>query len=308
MTEDLSRSCCPNLRCPDHGRQGIGNLTACAHHVKGKKRRMLSCRSCKARSSEREGDSPVWFPVDRGEGRLDLRTSGRTQRRPGHRRAGEGGPQHRGPPHPARRRSCPPTPRRGRGCFPRVAVRSSPTRNGPMSPRSGPSAPDEPADDPRGDCRDHVAIDPESRQVLVVVPGPRDVEAVEEVVGEAKRRTGGRILDLGTGDEYPAYGTALPKAYGEEATTTATGRRARKMVPGDVPPAGMNHATVERRRVRGSSGRDRDASGLRDDGWGGGGPGKIERESANQHLVRGASGRDGPASRRPEGAEDLDVL
>jgi hypothetical protein len=111
--------------------------------------------------------------------------------------------------------------------------------------------PDDPADDHRGDCRDRVAIDPESRLVLAVVPGPRDVEAVEELVGETKRRTGDRILDLATGDEYPAYKTALLNAYGEELTTTATGRRSRRMVPDRMPPAGMNCATVEKRRSKG---------------------------------------------------------
>ena len=55
MTEDLSRFCCQNERCPDHGRRGIGNLTVCARHGKDQRRRMLSCRSCKARSSERKG-------------------------------------------------------------------------------------------------------------------------------------------------------------------------------------------------------------------------------------------------------------
>lgn len=111
--------------------------------------------------------------------------------------------------------------------------------------------PDDPADDHRGDCWDHVAIDPESRLVLAVVPGPRDVEAVGELVGAVKDRTGGRVLDLATSDEYPAYRTALLNAYGEKVTTTATGRRSRKMVPEKVPPAGMNYATVEKRRDKG---------------------------------------------------------
>lgn len=96
-----------------------------------------------------------------------------------------------------------------------------------------------------------MAIDPESRLVLVVVPGPRDVEAVEEAVGEVKNRTGGRALDLVTSDEYPAYKTALLNAYGEEVMTTATGRRSRKMIPERVPPPGMNYATVEKRREKG---------------------------------------------------------
>ena len=36
-----------------------------------------------------------------------------------------------------------------------------------------------------------MALDPESRLVLAVVPGARDAEAVEAVVGEVKQRTGG---------------------------------------------------------------------------------------------------------------------
>jgi IS1 family transposase len=96
-----------------------------------------------------------------------------------------------------------------------------------------------------------VALDAESRLVLAVVPGARDVEAVEEVVGEVKRRTGGRVLDLATSDDYPAYETALLNVYGQEVTTTAAGRPSRKMIPDKVPPAGMNYATVEKRREKG---------------------------------------------------------
>jgi IS1 family transposase len=96
-----------------------------------------------------------------------------------------------------------------------------------------------------------VAIDTESRLVLAVVPGARDAESVEELIGEVKGRTGGRVPGLVTSDEYPAYETALLEAYGEEVTTTATGRPARKMVAEKVPPAGMNYATVEKRREKG---------------------------------------------------------
>ena len=96
-----------------------------------------------------------------------------------------------------------------------------------------------------------MALDAESRLVLAVVPGARDAESVEEVVGEVKDRTGGRVLDLATSDDYPAYETALLNAYGQEVTTTATGRVSRKMVPDKVPPAGLNYATVEKRREKG---------------------------------------------------------
>ena len=96
-----------------------------------------------------------------------------------------------------------------------------------------------------------MAIDAETRLVLAVVPGARDAEGVEEVVGEVRQRTGGRALELATSDDYPVYETALLNAYGQEVTTTATGRPARKMVPEKVPPAGMNYATVEKRREKG---------------------------------------------------------
>ncbi len=96
-----------------------------------------------------------------------------------------------------------------------------------------------------------MALDAESRLVLIVVPGTREAEAIEEVVGEVKERTGGRVLELATSDEYSAYESALRDAYGEEVTTTATGRPVRKMAPEKVPPAGMNYATVEKRREKG---------------------------------------------------------
>jgi uncharacterized membrane protein len=96
-----------------------------------------------------------------------------------------------------------------------------------------------------------VAYDPESRLVLGVVPGARDAERVEEVVGEVKQRTGGRVMDPLTSDDYPAYETAILNAYGQEVETTPSGRSSRRMVPEKVPPPGLNYATVEKRRERG---------------------------------------------------------
>ena len=55
MPEDLSRFCCLNEHCPDYGKRGAGNLTVCARYGKDKQRRMLYCRTCKARFSERKG-------------------------------------------------------------------------------------------------------------------------------------------------------------------------------------------------------------------------------------------------------------
>jgi IS1 family transposase len=111
--------------------------------------------------------------------------------------------------------------------------------------------PDDPADDHHGDWWDHVAYDPETRLVLAVVPGARDVEGAEEVIDEFKRRTGGRVPELATSDDDPAYETALRHAYGREVATTATGRVSRRMTPEKAPPPGLSYATVEKRREKG---------------------------------------------------------
>lgn len=55
MPEDLSRFCCQNAGCDDHGKRGLGNPTACGRYGKMRQHRLLYCRSCKARSSERKG-------------------------------------------------------------------------------------------------------------------------------------------------------------------------------------------------------------------------------------------------------------
>jgi IS1 family transposase len=87
--------------------------------------------------------------------------------------------------------------------------------------------------------------------VLAVVPGARDAENVEAVVAEVKPRTEGRVLDLMTSDNYPAYETAILDTYGQDLTTTPTGRPCRKMTPEKVAPPGLNYATVEKTREKG---------------------------------------------------------
>ena len=53
--DDLSRFCCLNPACADLGKRGHGNLTVTARYGPNKSRRMLRCRTCKARFSERKG-------------------------------------------------------------------------------------------------------------------------------------------------------------------------------------------------------------------------------------------------------------
>jgi len=52
--DDLSSFCCQNATCPDYGKRGLGNLTVPARYGPHQ-RRLLRCRTCKARFSERKG-------------------------------------------------------------------------------------------------------------------------------------------------------------------------------------------------------------------------------------------------------------
>lgn len=52
--DDLCQFCCQNSDCPDYGKRGRGNLTVCARYGP-QQRRLLYCRTCKDRFSERKG-------------------------------------------------------------------------------------------------------------------------------------------------------------------------------------------------------------------------------------------------------------
>jgi LacI family transcriptional regulator len=52
--DDLSQFCCQNSQCSDYGKRGHGNLTVPSRYGP-QQRRMLRCRTCKARFSERKG-------------------------------------------------------------------------------------------------------------------------------------------------------------------------------------------------------------------------------------------------------------
>jgi len=52
--DDLTRFCCLNPDCPDHGKRGHGNLTVPMRYGPNKTR-LLRCSTCRARFSERKG-------------------------------------------------------------------------------------------------------------------------------------------------------------------------------------------------------------------------------------------------------------
>lgn len=51
----LEQLCCQNFQCPQYGKRGAGNLTACGWIDRKHTIRQLYCRTCKARFSERKG-------------------------------------------------------------------------------------------------------------------------------------------------------------------------------------------------------------------------------------------------------------
>ena len=53
--DDLSRFCCQNSECVDYGKRGGENLSVCDRYGPNRQRRMLYCKTCKARFSERKG-------------------------------------------------------------------------------------------------------------------------------------------------------------------------------------------------------------------------------------------------------------
>jgi LacI family transcriptional regulator len=52
--DDLSAFCCQNPACPDYGQRGRGNLTVPMRYGP-QQRRLLRCKTCKARFPERKG-------------------------------------------------------------------------------------------------------------------------------------------------------------------------------------------------------------------------------------------------------------
>ena len=53
--DDLKNFCCQNPDCPDYGQRGRDNLRVCFRNGPDKQRRVLACRTCRQRFSERKG-------------------------------------------------------------------------------------------------------------------------------------------------------------------------------------------------------------------------------------------------------------
>jgi IS1 family transposase len=111
--------------------------------------------------------------------------------------------------------------------------------------------PDDPWAGEEGDNWDHVAFDPEHRLVVSVVPGKRTEAHTQLLVEDFKGRTGGRLMNLMTSDEYPAYQKAIFEAYATVRPQQRTGRPGRPRQPKKVLPQGLKYATVHKERQNG---------------------------------------------------------
>ena len=70
-----------------------------------------------------------------------------------------------------------------------------------------------------------MAFDPEHRLVVSVVPGKRTTEKTHQLVQDFRERTGGRLMNLMTSDEYPVYKAAIFEAYAVVQEQPRTGGR-----------------------------------------------------------------------------------
>lgn len=93
-----------------------------------------------------------------------------------------------------------------------------------------------------------MALDPEHRLVVSVVVGKHSADHVGLLVEDFRRRTEGRLMNLMTSDENPAYAEAILEAYGDEYQPRRRGKRGRRPAPRKRPPRGLKYATVHKTR------------------------------------------------------------
>jgi IS1 family transposase/transposase-like protein len=249
--DDLSPFCCQNSRCPDYGRRGAGNLTLTGRLGKFRQYRLLYCRTCRARFSERKG-TPLYrahLPEEKVTSILEHLNEGCGVRKTA--RLVKVHPDTVG-------RYSRAVGEHARAAHDELVADSPETREIQMDEKWSFVAKkeknrdeDDPEDRFRGDCWDHVAFDPEHRLVVSVIPGERTAESAQELVLDVKERLGGRTPALITTDEYAPYEGAILEAFGTQVVPPRTGKRGRPPKPYKVASAGLNYATVHKTRKKG---------------------------------------------------------
>jgi IS1 family transposase/transposase-like protein len=249
--DDLAQFCCQNSRCSDFGRRDAANLTVTGRLGKSRQYRLLYCRTCRGRFSERKG-TPLYrahLPEDKVTSILEhitegcgvLKTARLVKVHPDtvsrySRAAGE----------------------HARAAHDELVAHSPETRELQMDEKWSFVAKkekncdeDDPQDQFRGDCWDHVAFDPEHRLVVSVIPGERTAQSVQELVSDVKERLNSRVPELITTDEYAPYEGAILEAFGTEVVPPRTGQPGRPRKPYKVASEGLRYATVHKVRKKG---------------------------------------------------------
>jgi transposase-like protein len=250
--DDLSRFCCLNASCPRHGQRGQGNLAVRARYGPGKSRRLLYCKACKRRFSERQG-TPLFdcrLPEPLAQSVLAHLQDGCGVRQTGRlvgvhrntvvrlsRQAGE----HAQAAHDELV-----------GCSPSTTRLQLDEKWSFVAKKERHC--DWLADEDdmlKGDQWDFVALDPDSRLVLSALVGKRLLDNAVLLLEDARGRLGGRVPQLITSDEWAGYAEAIKAVFGEEVVPPRTGRPGRPAGPRKEVPAGLNHATVHKARRKG---------------------------------------------------------
>jgi hypothetical protein len=153
-----------------------------------------------------------------------------------------------------------------------------------------------------------VALDPEHRLVVAVVPGKRTAGNAEALVAEFHRRTAGRPMSLITTDEYAPYREAILRAYGATVTPPRTGKRGRPQKPYRVAPASLLYATVHKTRRKGRVVKVEPRLVFGTEAGLKAAPGPFGVEPGGEHVVRRASERDRSESQRAEDPQGVQLL
>ncbi|KPK75315.1 MAG: hypothetical protein AMJ79_11625, partial [Phycisphaerae bacterium SM23_30] len=247
----LSKFCCQNKRYPDYGKRGANNLTVCGWFGKNNHIRLLYCRTCKSRFSERKG-TPLFrmkLPEKKAISLLEHLSEScgvrKTERLVGVNRntvmryarlAGE----------------------HAKALHDELVAFSPQTNEVQFDEKwafvgkkeqhcHGPEA----VDSKQGDNWDHVAYDPEHRLVVSVVPGKRTAKNIKKLGLDFKQRTQGRRMNLMTSDEYKPHKKALLKAYGRTVKPPRTGKRGHPKGSHLMAAPGLTYATVHKTRRKG---------------------------------------------------------
>ncbi len=247
----IDHFCCQNSDCLQAGVRGGENLHIRGDSGKGRRIRLVYCRTCKRSFSERKGTvlEHARLPDEKALALLNHLREGCGTRATGRlvevdkntvtRYLAKAGA------HAERLHD------ELVALSPRTREVQVDEKWGYVAKKEASRDPTDPLDRLRGDDWDHTAVDPESRLLLALVPGERDGQTSERLIRQVHDRTGGRTDLLRTSDEHAPYETAIGQVYGVKTPRPRRPGPGRPPWPAKVVPADLCYATVRKRREKG---------------------------------------------------------